>query len=72
MKLHLDPEVEGGLLVAFLHGRLSFDASRRVLQQVLDRAREEKLDRILVDMLAVDGAFTTVAPTRATLRCGSG
>jgi hypothetical protein len=60
MKLHLDLEVEGGLLVAFLHGRLSFYASRRVLQEVLDRAREEKLDRILVDMLAVDGALTTL------------
>jgi hypothetical protein len=35
MKLRLDMEVEGGgLLVAFLHGTLSFDASRRVLQRV--------------------------------------
>jgi hypothetical protein len=60
MRLHLDIEIEDGLLVAFLHGTLSFDALRRVLQQVLDRAREQQLDHILLDMLAVEGVLTTL------------
>jgi hypothetical protein len=60
MKLRLDIEIEDGLLVAFLCGKLSFDALHRVLQQVLDRARERQVDHILVDMLSVDGVLTTL------------
>jgi hypothetical protein len=59
MKLRLDIEVRGGLLLVAFHGTVSFDGSLSVLKRVLDRACKERLSRILIDARPVDGVLST-------------
>jgi hypothetical protein len=60
MKLHVDITIENQLLVATAHGTLLFDACLRGLKHVLDQARKKQVTQILIDLLAVDGALTTL------------
>jgi hypothetical protein len=60
MKLRMDIEIQDELLLVTVYGTLSFDALLRTFQQVLDQARQKQVNRILIDMLAVDGTLTTL------------
>jgi hypothetical protein len=60
MNLHTEIEVQDELLLVVVHGTLSLDASLRALKQVLDTAGEKQVNRILIDVLDVDGVLTTL------------
>ena len=59
MDLCIDIEFQGGLLLVTVSGTLAFKMALRLLKQVCDAAVEKQADRILVNMLAVDGDLTT-------------
>ena len=46
--------------MATLHGTLSFDTSLHALKQALKQAHNQQRNRILIDMLIVDGTLTTL------------
>ena len=58
MDLHIDVELQGGLLLVTAAGNLAFEAELRLLKQVFDRAKGR--NKILVNGLAVDGKLTTL------------
>ena len=60
MKLEVDFEVQGDLLLATARGAASFDAALGAAKQVLDAAAKHQVNRILVDTLAVEGVLTTM------------
>jgi hypothetical protein len=60
MDLHIDIELQGGLMLVTARGTLALDAALRLLKQVCDTAAEKQVNRILVNSLAVDGEFSTV------------
>jgi len=60
MKLEVDLEVQGDLLLATARGAASFDAALGAAKQVLDAAAKHQVSRILVDTLAVEGVLTTM------------
>ena len=60
MKLRVDIEIQGELLVATAHGTLSFHEGQRALKQVLGQAHKKQMNQVLIDMLAVDGVPTTL------------
>ncbi len=60
MDLHIDVELQGGLMSVTARGNLTFDATLRLLKQVCDTAAEKQIKKILVNSLAVDGDLTTL------------
>ena len=60
MDLHIDVELQGGLLLVTASGNLAFDAALLLLKQVCDTAKEKEVNKILVNALAVDGELSTV------------
>jgi hypothetical protein len=60
MDLHIDVELQVGLLLVTASGSLAFDAALRLLKQVLDTAAEQQVNRILVNCLALDGELSTL------------
>jgi hypothetical protein len=57
--MRLDIEVRDGLLLVAVHGTASLDGSLRALKRVMDRARKERVSRILIDARPVDGVLST-------------
>lgn len=55
MELRIDVELQGELLLVIAKGRASSAAVSRHLRQVFDTAAENRVDKILIDALAVDG-----------------
>jgi hypothetical protein len=60
MDLRIDMEFQGGLLLVTASGNVALDAALRVYKQIFDRAKEERVNKILVNTLAVDGELTTL------------
>jgi hypothetical protein len=60
MDLHIDIELQGGLLLVTASGAFAFDAALLLLKQVCDTAKEKEVSKILVNALAVDGELATV------------
>jgi ATP-dependent DNA ligase len=60
IKLRVDIEIQGELLVATAHGTLSFHEGQRALKQVLGQAHKKQINQVLIDMLAGDGVPTTL------------
>ena len=58
MDLRIDVEFQGGLLLITVRGTLAFKPALRLLKQVCDAAVEKQTDKILVNVLAVDGELT--------------
>jgi hypothetical protein len=62
--LHADIEVREGMLVATVSGRLIFESVLRALKKVSDTAKEEGVNKILVNALGIHGE---VSPVRGML-----
>jgi len=60
MDLHIDIELQGGLILVTARGNLAFDAALRLLKQVCDTAAEKQVNKILVNSLSVDGELSTL------------
>lgn len=60
MDLHIDIELQGGLLLVTASGIVELEAAVRLLKQVCDTAKQKGVNKILVDTLAVDGVLSTV------------
>jgi hypothetical protein len=60
MDLHIDIELQGGLLLVTASGNLTIDAALRLLKQVCDTAKKKEVNKILVNSLAVDGELSTL------------
>jgi hypothetical protein len=60
MPLHIEMEVQRGLLLVVVNGALSFDESWCALMEICDTAVDKQLNRILVDMLAALTARSTI------------
>ena len=60
MDLHIDIELQGGLMLVTARGNLTLDAALRLLKQVCDTAAEKQVNKIIVNCLAVDAEFSTV------------
>jgi dihydroxyacetone kinase len=60
MDLHIDIELQGGVLLVTASGSLAFDAALRLLKQVCDTAKEKAVNKILVNSLAVEGGLSTL------------
>lgn len=60
MDLHIDIELQGGLLLVNASGNFTFDAALRLLKEACDRAKEKEVNKILVNCLAMDGELTTI------------
>ena len=58
MKLRVDFDVDGPLLLAVVTGTASFDDSWHVLKEICDTALEKQVNRILIDGLAVQRVTT--------------
>jgi len=59
LKLQIDIEVQGGLLLVTAKGNLAFDAALRLLKQVFDTAKEKEVNKILVNCLGLNGKLST-------------
>jgi hypothetical protein len=59
LKLQIDIEVQGGLLLVTARGNLAFDAALRLLKQVFDTAKEKEVNKILVNCLGLNGNLST-------------
>jgi hypothetical protein len=57
--LHIDIELQGGLLLVTANGSLAFDAAWRLLKKVFETAAEKRVNEILVNVLAVKGELAT-------------
>jgi hypothetical protein len=55
MDLHIDIELQAGLLLVTANGRVKVDIASRLLKQVCDTAAESRVSKILVNCLAVTG-----------------
>jgi hypothetical protein len=55
MDLHIEIEFQEVLLVVTARGSVAFDTALRLFKDVFDTAAENRVTRILVDALAVDG-----------------
>jgi hypothetical protein len=55
MDLHIDIELHGELLLVTASGGLKFDAASRLLMRICNTAAESRVNKILVNCLAVDG-----------------
>jgi hypothetical protein len=60
MNLHIDVELQEGLLLVTASGSVAFDAVLRLLKQVFETASEKRVSKILVNSLAVDGELCTL------------
>jgi hypothetical protein len=60
MDLHAHTELQGELLVATATGTLAFEPALKILKGICDMAAEKKVQKILVNGLAVDGTFSTI------------
>src|SRR5260221_3470346 len=60
MDLHIDIELQGGVLLVTASGKVAFDVALRLLKQVCDTAKEKEVNKILVNSLAVDGGLSTL------------
>jgi hypothetical protein len=60
MDLHIDIELQDGLMLVTARGNLVFDATLRLLKQVCDTAVGKEINKILVNCLAVDGDLSTL------------
>jgi hypothetical protein len=58
MNMQVDVELQGDLLLAMARGTLSFDAALGVWKQILEAAEGHHVNRILVDVTAVDGTLS--------------
>lgn len=58
MNMQVNVELQGDLLFAMARGTLSFDAALGVWKQVLEAAVGHHVNRILVDVTAVDGTLS--------------
>jgi hypothetical protein len=59
MDLHIDIELQGGLLLVTATGRVKFDAVVRLLKEVCDTAAANQINKILVNGLAADGELAS-------------
>ena len=66
--LKADIELRGDLLVVLVSGTLSVDSTLRVMTHVVDAAAKSHRNRVLVDIIAVEG----VLPTLERYRIGTG
>jgi hypothetical protein len=57
--LHIDIELQGGLLFVTATGRLAFDSAWRLLKQVFETAAEKQVNEVLVNTLTVKGELAT-------------
>jgi DNA-binding response OmpR family regulator len=60
VSLHIDIEIQRGVLLVTARGNLAFDAALRLLKQVCDTAKENEVHKILVNALALDGELSTL------------
>src|SRR5215510_8968300 len=60
MRLEVDLDVDGSMLVAVVKGPLSFEEGWRVLKQICDTALEKRLNRIIIDGLGAHGVVTAI------------
>ena len=60
MDLHINIELQVGLLLVTASGTVAFDGALRLLKQVFDTAAEKQVNTILVNGLALDGEFSTL------------
>jgi hypothetical protein len=60
MDLHINIELEAGLLLVTAGGTVAFDAALRLLKQVFNTAVEKQVNAILVNGLALDGKLSTL------------
>ena len=60
MDLHIDIELQGGLLLVTGSGTWALDAALRALKQFCDTAKEKGVNKILVNNLAMDGELSTM------------
>ena len=60
MNLHIDVELQGGLLLVTASGTWTFDAAFRAIKQVRDAANEKEVNKILVNALGTNGDLPTV------------
>jgi hypothetical protein len=60
MELHVDIEVQGGMILATATGDAEFDAALRIYKLVFDTAKEKGVNKILVNTLAVSAKITTL------------
>ena len=58
MDLHIDIELQGGLLLVTASGILEFEAAVRLLKQACDVANEKGTNKVLVNTFAVDGELS--------------
>jgi len=59
MDMHIDIELQRGLMLVTAGGSVRFDAVPRLFKQVFDEAAEKQVNKILVDSLALDGELAT-------------
>jgi hypothetical protein len=60
MRLHVDLNTDGELLLAVVTGAMSFDAVWQVLNEICDTALQKHLTLILVDALAAQEVLKTI------------
>ena len=60
MDLHIDIELQSGLLLVTAGGTVELEGAVRLLKQVCDTAKEKGINKILVNTLAADGVLSTV------------
>ncbi len=59
MDLHIDIEVQGRVLLVTASGSVALDAAVRLLKRAFDAAKENQVNKILVNTIAVNGALST-------------
>jgi hypothetical protein len=57
--LHIEIELQSGLLLVTATGRLAFDAASRLLRHVFDTAAEKQVNQVLVNTLTLKGELAT-------------
>jgi hypothetical protein len=58
--LHVDIELQGGILLVTRSGTVSFDAALRAFKQAVDTAKAKQVSKILVNTLAAKGELSTL------------
>jgi hypothetical protein len=58
MDLHIDIELQGELLLANAIGSAAYDPALRLFKQIFDAAAERRVNKILVNTLAVEGELS--------------
>jgi hypothetical protein len=59
MDLHVDIELQGGVLLVTARGDFAFDAALQLLKQACDTAKEKEVNKILVNALALERSPST-------------